>query len=44
MGTKIQSVLYIDPQSKPPAGFCKKCLGALYAPSMICLRCQRDVP
>ena len=40
----IEQTLYIDEQAKKPAGFCQKCGGALYAPSMICLRCQRDVP
>lgn len=41
MSTKIESLLYIDPQNEKPAAFCPECGGELYAPSMICLRCER---
>lgn len=38
----IQGTLYIDPQDQIPAGFCPRCGGALYDPSRICARCERD--
>ena len=41
MSTKIESVLYIDDQREPPADYCPECGGELYAPSLICLRCER---
>ena len=37
----IQGNLYIDPQDQVPAGYCPHCGGALYAPSLICIRCER---
>ena len=40
----IEQVLYIDPQAVIPAGYCPNCGGALYMPSMRCLRCGRDEP
>lgn len=40
MSTKIESVLYIDIQKQIPAGFCSHCGGELYAPSLVCLRCE----
>ena len=43
MSTKIESVLYIDIQTQPPAGFCPECGGELYAPSLICLRCEGEI-
>ena len=42
MNPKIDPVLYIDPQGAIPAGSCPRCGGALYLPSLICLRCERD--
>lgn len=42
MSTKIEPVLYIDMQKQKPAGFCDVCGGELYAPSLICLRCERS--
>lgn len=44
MSTKIESVLYIDPQSERHAAFCPECGGEVYAPSLICLRCERRKP
>lgn len=43
MQNGVEGMLYIDPQARKPIGFCKKCGGALYAPSRICLRCRRDI-
>ena len=39
---KIMDVLYIDPQDEKPACYCEACGGARYAPSLVCLRCERD--
>lgn len=41
MLTSIQQILYIDSQTQPPAGFCSRCGKELYAPSCICLYCER---
>lgn len=41
MTATIESTLYIDPQAAKPSGFCPTCGGELYAPSHLCLRCQR---
>lgn len=41
MSTKIEPVLYIDSQRKKPAGFCEICGREVYAPSLVCLRCER---
>ncbi len=38
----IQGSLFIDEQDQKPAGFCECCGGALYAPSLGCIRCGRD--
>ncbi len=43
MSNGVEKMLYIDPQGGKCVGFCKKCGGALYAPSRICLRCRRDI-
>ena len=40
----IEPTLHTDPQAAAVAGWCPCCKGALYAPSLICLRCRRDVP
>lgn len=42
MSTRIEGTLYIDPGAQPHAGFCPECGSELYAPSMVCLRCERD--
>lgn len=39
MEGKIVSTLYIDLQAQVPAAFCPRCKGALYRPSLLCLRC-----
>ncbi len=41
MNIHIESVLYTDPQDAVPGGFCEKCGGALYLPSLECIRCQK---
>ena len=40
----IEPTLYIDPQAQIPACYCPHCGGARYAPSLTCLRCERDRP
>ena len=40
----IEPTLYIDPQAQVPAFYCPVCGGARYAPSLICLRCERARP
>lgn len=40
----IDPNLYIDEQAQIPAAVCPRCLGALYGPSLVCLRCRRDTP
>lgn len=37
----MEKVLYFDPQAQPHAGFCRRCGGSLYAPSLRCVRCER---
>ena len=44
MRPSIEQILYIDPQAAVPAGFCPVCGGELYAPGLVCLRCERDKP
>ncbi len=39
---EIKGTLFIDEQDAVPAGFCTRCGGELYAPSLICSRCERD--
>ena len=41
MTITIEQNLYIDPQSRIPAGYCGRCGGELYAPSCVCSRCER---
>lgn len=40
----IEPMLYIDIQSQTPACFCQRCGGERYAPSLVCLRCERSAP
>ena len=40
----IEPTLYIDLQAQIPASYCPRCGGARYAPSLICLRCERTCP
>lgn len=41
MKITIEPTLYLDPQAVKPAGYCPVCGGALYNPSLVCLRCER---
>lgn len=41
---KIVDMLFVDPQDQKPACVCPRCGGARYAPSLICIRCERDMP
>jgi len=36
-----ESILYPDPQTARPACFCPKCGSECYAPSFICILCER---
>ena len=40
----IEPVLFWDPQKEDPACFCYRCGGACYAPSLVCIRCERSAP
>ena len=42
MDVNIEPVLYIDPQNVIPAGYCEICGGALWRPSLRCLRCEKE--
>lgn len=44
MLTDLEPMLYIDKQLQPPACFCPICGGECYAPSLVCLRCERRQP
>ena len=44
MTNAIEGKLYIDPQDQKPAAFCPVCGGERYAPSLICIRCERSAP
>ena len=37
----IEQVLYFDAQAEIPVGFCSRCGGCLYRPSLRCIRCER---
>ena len=41
---QIKSSLFTDPQEEHPAAFCEICGGALYLPSLTCIRCERRQP
>ena len=38
----IMDMLFLDPQDQKPADCCPRCGGTRYAPSLICIRCERD--
>jgi len=40
----IEQMLYTDPQAAVPVCYCRRCGGARFAPSLICIRCERDAP
>jgi hypothetical protein len=42
MYVSIEPVLFTDPQQAVPAGYCRKCGGALWLPSLRCLRCEKE--
>lgn len=44
MSITIEPALFTDPGAQIPAAYCPECGGELYAPSLICLRCERDKP
>ena len=37
----LAQILFSDPQDQIPACYCQVCGGARYAPSLICVRCER---
>ena len=37
----LEQVLFADPQAQVPVCYCSCCGGARYAPSLICIRCER---
>ena len=39
---RVEKALYFDPQQVPAAGFCRRCGGCVYLPSLRCLRCERS--
>ena len=41
MRQTLEPTLYTDPQTALIAAFCPVCGGALYAPSLRCIRCER---
>ena len=41
MISSLESVLYVDLQAAVPACLCGRCGGERYAPSLVCLRCER---
>ena len=42
MDSKIEPVLYIDPQTAPIAGRCERCGRDVYWPTLFCPGCHRD--
>jgi hypothetical protein len=44
MNQTIEVNLYRDPQAAQPAAFCPRCGGALWLPSLRCLRCEQEAP
>jgi len=36
----IMEMLFLDEQQAVPAGYCRFCGGAVYAPSLRCIRCE----
>lgn len=41
MNVTIEPMLFTDPQDQKPAAFCPVCGWEIYAPSLICQRCER---
>ena len=42
MQVNTEPTLYIDTQAQIPAAFCPRCKGALYLPSLRCIRCGEE--
>ena len=40
----IVGTLFLDPQAEKPVCYCPRCGGERYWPSLVCLRCERDLP
>lgn len=40
----IEPVLFLDLQATVPRKYCNLCGGECYAPSLLCLRCERRLP
>lgn len=38
----METTLYYDPQMAVPAAVCPNCGGECYAPSLLCIRCERS--
>ncbi len=38
----LEPTLFFDPQAAIPAGYCPRCGGCLYRPSLVCLRCEQE--
>ena len=43
MNREIESNLYTDPQTAPPADFCPVCGGERYWPGLRCIVCEGGV-
>ena len=43
MNRDLESTLYEDPQTRPPADFCPVCGGERYLPGLRCIRCEGGV-
>lgn len=41
MKITIESTVFVDTQAERAACFCVRCGGERYAPSLICIRCER---
>ena len=37
----MEGTLFYDPQAAVPASVCPRCGGECYAPSLVCIRCER---
>ena len=42
MNVTIEQSLYTDPQAAVPAAYCPRCGGALWLPSLRCIRCEKE--
>ena len=37
----LEQILFTDPQDQVPVCYCTLCGGARFAPSLVCIRCER---